>query len=221
MSVDARTEEFEHIELFGKPALFTNERIDRNTVPKGWYCYDFRGSDNDAGKLNTVEPRVAVNHSGAVLLPEEIDMKGKGYRRVRGQINFLGDELTLREFCALHGLECTVKEPQFHIRPARPDEVGFFYAQRQNMVQKLLIGRVTFAYDDTQEFTDAEEYLQCIRKELPYHATTGFRYETLTDDPTVRKAVDDILYDLYGEENPRPLEDYENKPEQGMTMGSL
>lgn len=83
------------------------------------------------------------------------------------------------------------------------------------------VGRVNFVNGETQEFTDAEEYLQCIREELPYHATTGFRYETLTDDSTIRKAVDDILYDLYGEENPRPLEDYEDTPEQGITMGGL
>ena len=40
MSVDARTEEFQHIEVLGKPALFTNARIDRATVPDGWQCYD-------------------------------------------------------------------------------------------------------------------------------------------------------------------------------------
>ena len=33
--------------------------------------------------------------------------------------------------------------------------------------------------------------------------TTGFRYETLTDDPAVRKAVDDLLLDFAGEDNPR------------------
>lgn len=129
MSTDARAEEFEHIELFGKPALFTNGRVNRDTVPEGWHCYDFRGSDSNPGKLNCVELHVGVNHSGAVLLPEEIDMKGKDYRRVRGQINFLGEYLTIREFCEVYGLECTVKEPQFHIRPARPDEAGIFYAQ--------------------------------------------------------------------------------------------
>ena len=56
------------------------------------------------------------------------------------------------------------------------------------------------------------------KEELPYHATSGFRYETLTDDPEVRKAVDDILCDLYGEENPRPLADYGSG---GMTMGGM
>ena len=44
MSVNARTEEFQHLELFDKFALFTNARIDRTTVPEGWYCYDFRGT---------------------------------------------------------------------------------------------------------------------------------------------------------------------------------
>ena len=35
MKVNARTEEFQHIELFDKFALFTNARIDRSTVPEG------------------------------------------------------------------------------------------------------------------------------------------------------------------------------------------
>lgn len=38
--------------------------------------------------------------------------------------------------------------------------------------------------------------------------TTGFRYQTLTQDPRVRKAVDDILLDFAGEENSFKLEDY-------------
>ena len=32
MAVNARTEEFQHIEVFDKPALFTNGRIARDTV---------------------------------------------------------------------------------------------------------------------------------------------------------------------------------------------
>ena len=42
----------------------------------------------------------------------------------------------------------------------------------------------------------------CIR-DRPYMATTGFRCETLTDDPAIRKAVDDILLNFAGEMNPR------------------
>lgn len=94
--------------------------------------------------------------------------------------------------------------------------------QRQNMArkEKPLVGRVTFVNGDTQEFTDAEAYLRCIEDELPDRPITGFRYETLTDDPAVRKGVDDILFNLFGEENPRPLEKYET-PDQGMKMGGM
>lgn len=94
--------------------------------------------------------------------------------------------------------------------------------QRQNLAeQPAVIGRVSFASGEQVDYTDPEAYLQCIREELPDHPATGFRYETLTDDPAVRKQADDILYDLYGEENPRPVEDYENAPQEGMTMGGI
>lgn len=72
MSVNAMTEEFEHIELFGKPALFTNARVDTHTVPDGWHVYDLRGSDNDPGSPCTLEILVVVNHAGSIVVPEPI-----------------------------------------------------------------------------------------------------------------------------------------------------
>ena len=86
---------------------------------------------------------------------------------------------------------------------------------------KPLVGRVTYANGDAQEFTDADEFLRCVQEELPYRPATGFRYEVLTDDPTVRKQVDDMIFDFYGEENPRQLEEYQKTPDQGMTMGGI
>ena len=86
---------------------------------------------------------------------------------------------------------------------------------------KSLVGRVTYANGDAQEFTDAEDFLKCIREELPYRTTTGFRYEVLTDDSNLRKQVDDMIFDLYGEENPRQLEEYQKTPDQGMTFGGM
>lgn len=72
------------------------------------------------------------------------------------------------------------------------------------MVQHdIVVGRVTYADGTRQEFTDSELYLKTIKEELPYRNTTGFRYETLTEDPQIRKAVDDIILDFSGEENLR------------------
>ena len=81
------------------------------------------------------------------------------------------------------------------------------------------VGRVSFASGESMKFADPQDYLRAIREELPMKDVTGFRFETLTDDPTVRKAADDMIYDLYGEENPRPLEDY--GPRQGPSWGGI
>ena len=86
---------------------------------------------------------------------------------------------------------------------------------------KQLIGSVSFLSGETQQFTDAKEYLDCIREELPHEATTGFRFRTITQDPAVRKAVDDIVFDLYGEENPCNEEDYNLAPSEEIQMGGM
>ena len=86
---------------------------------------------------------------------------------------------------------------------------------------KQLIGSVSFLSGETQQFTDARAYLDCIREELPHEATTGFRFRTITEDPAIRKAVDDIVFDLYGEENPCNEEDYNLAPSDEIQMGGM
>ena len=86
---------------------------------------------------------------------------------------------------------------------------------------KQLIGSVSFLSGETQQFTDARAYLDCIREELPHEATTGFRFRTITQDPVIRKAVDDIVFDLYGEENPCNEEDYNLAPSEEIQMGGM
>ena len=111
--------------------------------------------------------------------------------------------------------EYWLKLDSFKGDPVISDAAG----QIQQMLDKRpAVGRVTFASGECWNYTDPQKYLQTVREELPCHATTGFRCETLTDDPEVRKAVDDMLYDLYGEENPRPLADYDST---GMAMGDM
>lgn len=54
MAVDARNEIFDHIELFDAPAMFTNARVDRSSIPEGLFCYDVRGADDDPGGLTVI-----------------------------------------------------------------------------------------------------------------------------------------------------------------------
>ena len=79
-----------------------------------------------------------------------------------------------------------------------------------------IVGRISFANGEQFDYTDPQEYIAAIREELPYHPTTGFRYETLTSDPEVRRAVDAELYDLYGMEPPEIAD-----KGQEMTMGDM
>ena len=197
MNVNARAGEFQHLELFDKFALFTNARINCTTVPNGWYCYDSRGTGNAPDELRFIEESVVVNHSCSILMPKKLELPESCQLDAWDEFGFLDEgDMTLREFCEVHDLP---------------------YPSEAN----LLVGRVTFVGDDAQEFTDAEAFLKCIREELPYFPTTGFRCEVLTDDPTVRKQVDDIFYDFFGEENPHQIEDYQNEPEQDMTFGGV
>ena len=329
MKADARKEEYEHVELFGKPALLTWDRIQPDTVPRGWYKYELRG---EAGDPITIEAKVGIDFEGTVLSPSEISIDpNKRYRGVTNQINYLGESMTLAEFCRVHDMECPSETSEYLPRPASPEEAGLFYAmtpeknaelgcighvrmdfghrgkefwhtwwprgpeelnspafkeelgkvvgalretvlkdlgsmqhychdhggqipgglctqnhgyivetenyryclrcnpipgdyqayltcydlavQRQNMEQRReaqpTVGRLTFSNGEVMEFTDAKAYTERLKEELDCVGVTGFTFETLTDDPQVRKAVEDIICDQFGEENPRSLEEHQ------------
>ena len=132
----------------------------------------------------------------------------------------LKDLSAMRSYCQQHGGAITkdgenfgyiveTERYQFCLRctPVPGHYQGYLYCydkRQQEMVQHdTVVGRVIYADGTRQEFTDSELYLKTIKEELPYRNTTGFRYETLSEDPEIKKAVDDILLDFAGEENPR------------------
>ena len=93
-------EQYQEVELFEKPALFSNGRISRDDLPEGVYCYDLRGSDEDPGSPICVEERVVVNHAGSVILtaPLEFSEEGRLYFTDETGLNFNGGMLTLSQF---------------------------------------------------------------------------------------------------------------------------
>ena len=93
-------EQYQEVELFEKPALFSNGRISRDDLPEGVYCYDLRGSDDDPGSPICVEERVMVNHAGSVILtaPLEFPEEGRLYFTDETGLNFNGGMLTLSQF---------------------------------------------------------------------------------------------------------------------------
>lgn len=73
-----REDSYKAIRIDGLCALFTDIRIERDTLPPGIYAYDIRESD-DGTHLSTIEPTVGVNHGGTILTFREIPMPQKGY----------------------------------------------------------------------------------------------------------------------------------------------
>lgn len=68
----------------------------------------------------------------------------------------------------------------------------------KNGIHDEVVGTVSYANGDTASYTDPEEYLEVIREELPYHMTTGFQFQTLSNDPSLKAEIEYALYDLYG-----------------------
>ena len=125
---DAYKTQFEHIELFDEPGLFTYSRINRETVPDGWFCYDLRGNDEDPNDPTTVEDRVAINHAGSVIFPKpldlrEIDEAGTHYRSIGEGLNFLDEEITLEKFCREYEIPFPERKPRYELKPIAPDEL--------------------------------------------------------------------------------------------------
>ena len=96
----ANDEQYQEIELFEKPGLFSNGRIARDDLPVGVYCYDLRGSDDDPGDPVSVEEKVMVNHAASVLLTEPLELPETGYLMLTEEegLNFTGGFSTLAQF---------------------------------------------------------------------------------------------------------------------------
>lgn len=78
--INAATERFEAVEVLGIPALFTVERVDRATVPKGMYLYEMQTSEDDWAQPCLLGRHITVEHFGTVLTASPIDLGERGYR---------------------------------------------------------------------------------------------------------------------------------------------
>ena len=65
------------VQFQDKVFLFSESRKTAADVPKGFYCYEFRTSD-DQSFLATLEPKVKVNFGGTLITYEPIDFGEKG-----------------------------------------------------------------------------------------------------------------------------------------------
>lgn len=79
---DARKETFEEIEIFDTLALFSSGRIQRESVPEGFYCYEVRHDDECMGSPCELSSHVLVNFWGTVISKVSLINKGEERRYI-------------------------------------------------------------------------------------------------------------------------------------------
>ena len=99
MRFDAGKEKFEEIEVLGKPALFTDARLDRQTIPRGLHYYEVR----EEGGFDPVQigKGILANHYGSILTRKPIRLDKDGYLDIDPEKDFVfigGDHMTAKEF---------------------------------------------------------------------------------------------------------------------------
>ena len=110
---DARKERFEEVTVLGKPVLFTDIRIDRNTVPKGLYLYEVRSDDDGCGDPVQIAKGILVNHYGTILTSEPIRLPPDGYLDIDPEKDFAytgSGHFTMKEYLRNHPLKEREKE---------------------------------------------------------------------------------------------------------------
>lgn len=65
---------WEKVEVLNREGLFTELRVDRNSIPKGWHMYEVRHGDNDWGEPVEIARGILVNHFGTLLVKEPFDL---------------------------------------------------------------------------------------------------------------------------------------------------
>lgn len=66
---------WEKVEVLGKECLFNDLRVDRKTVPEGYFMYEVRHADEDWGEPCEIALGILVNFYGTLLSKEQFDLE--------------------------------------------------------------------------------------------------------------------------------------------------
>lgn len=102
---DAGKELFELVTVFGHPMIFSDLRIDRKTVPEGFFVYEIRHDDEGAGDPVEISEHILVNFWGTVISNVPVEMRKyswneKPFRVIDPEEEWYyeGDYLSVKEY---------------------------------------------------------------------------------------------------------------------------
>ena len=124
-------EQLRGAELFGKPVLYTEKQIQRESVPEGWHCYDLSGTDRNPDKPATLADKTVWGRTGTVLSPVPLKRETTVTRQIRDSFHLHEELLDLAGFCEKNRMPCPQDPRKFILRPASHQEAGLFYSQME------------------------------------------------------------------------------------------
>lgn len=74
LRANAKEVNWEKVLVCGEEALFADERVDRNSVPSGYYMYEVRHDDDCQGDPVQIARSIFVNFWGTILVKEPFVM---------------------------------------------------------------------------------------------------------------------------------------------------
>lgn len=115
--INARQELFQEVNIKDNIALFTELRIDPNTIPSNVKSYELRHGD-DNSYPETLEKQVTINFFGTILLLKEIELDEENKLSLNYEdFGFTGEEVTLESYLKTYQSEekhrnmtCKMKE---------------------------------------------------------------------------------------------------------------
>ena len=88
---------FEEAELFGKPALFLDARVENTAIPEGLFKYELRGSGDDLNLPAALVNSVDTNFMGTIITSEPIELTNGFSEMDDSFVNFGGNK-TIKAF---------------------------------------------------------------------------------------------------------------------------
>ncbi len=143
MQINIYKDQMQKAYLFGSSVLYSGQPIPREDVPKGWFCYDLRGTDHTPDRPYSLVDQAEKNHAGSVLSLLPLKSERAQSRLVKDKFQLTEEFVSLNQFCADEKIIAPEVPFRHMLRPASPEDAGLFYAQTPERDEELgTIGHV-------------------------------------------------------------------------------
>ena len=106
MNVNIYEDELQNVWLFGQTVLYTEQPIPREEVPKGWHCYDLKGTAENPKRPYELTAQTNQNFAGSILSAVPL-LRGRTQSKlVQDNFWLTAVPVTLADFCAEEGVPC-------------------------------------------------------------------------------------------------------------------